>query len=47
TRINVPKAAADEHPIIVDSSSFVSEPAVTTEYRTIWEKQVLIPHILE
>ncbi|MCI54662.1 hypothetical protein A2U01_0075912, partial [Trifolium medium] len=39
TRINVPNAAADEHPIIIDSSAFVSEPAVTTEDRTIWEKQ--------
>ncbi|MCI58061.1 hypothetical protein A2U01_0079314, partial [Trifolium medium] len=47
TKVNVPVAAVDERPVIVDSSTFVSEPAVTTEERTIWEKQVLIPHKLE
>ncbi|MCI88540.1 hypothetical protein A2U01_0109827, partial [Trifolium medium] len=43
----VPVAAVDERPVIVDSSAFVSDPAVTTEERAIWEKQVLIPHNLE
>ncbi|MCI89724.1 hypothetical protein A2U01_0111013, partial [Trifolium medium] len=36
----------DERPVIVDSFAFVSEPAVTTEERTVWEQQVLIPHKL-
>ncbi|MCI80954.1 hypothetical protein A2U01_0102226, partial [Trifolium medium] len=47
TKVNVPVATVDERPVIVDSSAFVSEPAVTTEERTIWGKQVLIPHKLE
>ncbi|MCI55353.1 hypothetical protein A2U01_0076603, partial [Trifolium medium] len=27
TKVNIPVAAVDDHPVIIDSSAFVSEPA--------------------
>ncbi|MCI46729.1 hypothetical protein A2U01_0067970, partial [Trifolium medium] len=37
TKVNVPVAVVDDHPVIIDSSAFVSEPAVVTEHRGVWE----------
>ncbi|MCI31681.1 hypothetical protein A2U01_0052893, partial [Trifolium medium] len=46
TRVQVPISATDECPLTAKSSAFVSKPPLDIDKRAIWEKQVMIPHIL-
>ncbi|GAU51698.1 hypothetical protein TSUD_415080 [Trifolium subterraneum] len=46
SKVQVPVAAVDENPITQESSDFISEPTSNTVNRQVWEKQVMIPHIL-